>query len=171
MPGQLQTDFEYKENDKMKIYYLGNQVAGLIGKLTVIGLGHQIVNDVYKSDVLLSVHHRKIIPRNIFEVPKIASINVHPYLYKYKGADPIGRAITDENWNASVGCHHIIEEVDSGDVVSELFFDVEPSKNRCEIYNQLYPYYSKVITDSLNKMDDGYFGTFLTDYKDDGSIS
>ena len=151
----------------MKIYYLGNQVAGLIGKLTVLSLGHEIVDDIKDSDILLSVHHRKIIPREIFEIPKIASLNVHPYLYKYKGADPIGKAISDQNWHASVGCHHIIEEVDSGEVVLELFFDVESSHNRCEIYNQLYPYYSKVIVDSLNKLDDGYFGTFLTDFKNE----
>ena len=150
----------------MKIYYLGNKVAGLIGKLTVLKMGHLIVNTVDESDVLLSVHHRKIIPRNVFEKPRIASINVHPYLYKYKGANPVGRAITDKNWQASVGCHHIIEKVDSGKVISELFFDVVPSENRCEIYNQLYPYYSKVIMDSLDKLDDGYFGTYLTDYKD-----
>lgn len=137
----------------MKIFYIGNQVAGFIGRLTVLNAGHEIVPDVENSDVLLSVHHRKIIPRKVFEIPKIASINVHPYLYKYKGADPIGRAIIDSNWNASVGCHHITEQVDSGDVVCELFFDVEPSKNRCDMYNQLYIYYSEVIIKSLDMLD------------------
>lgn len=138
--------------DYMKIYYIGNQVAGLVGKLTVLSYGHTIIDTVDDCDFLLCVHGRKIIPKEIFEKPRIAALNVHPYLYAYNGADPIGRAINDRNWRASVGCHHITEEIDKGEVVTELFTDVTPSTNRCEIYNQLYPLYSQVIIESLNKL-------------------
>ena len=142
----------------MKVYYLGNQTAGLIGRLTVLAQGHEIVSSVDECDILLSVHWRKIIPPQIFKKPKIASINVHPYLYIYKGADPIGRAIKDNNFKASVGVHHISEEVDGGDVITELFIYINPSQNRCEIYNQLYPIYSQAIIDSLNILERQYLG-------------
>lgn len=141
----------------MKIYYLGNQIAGLIGRMTILVTGHEIVDKVDDCDVLLSVHHRKIILREIFEKPKMGAINVHPYLYCYPGKDPVGRAIADENWHGSVGCHHITELVDSGEVVKELFIDIIPSENRCEIYNQLYPVYSQVILESLKIIEEQYY--------------
>ena len=138
----------------MKIYYIGNQTAGLVGRLTVLAQGYQIVDSPDDCDVLLCVHGRKILPRSIFEKPRIAAINVHPYLYMYKGADPIGRAIKDQNWKASVGCHHITETVDGGAVIKEMFVDVQPSNIRAEIYNQLYPYYSQIIIESLNILEE-----------------
>lgn len=140
----------------MKIYYIGNQVVGLIGKLTVLSQGYQITDKVEDSDILLCVHGRKIISKEIFEKPKIASINIHPYLYTYKGSDPVGRAIIDANWHASVGCHYISEIVDGGEVIREIFADVLPSNNRCEIYSQLYPLYSRVIAESLDIIEKDY---------------
>jgi len=140
----------------MKIHYIGNQTAGLIGKLTVLSQGHEIVDNINGCDILLCVHGRKIIPRNIFSLPKIASINIHPYLYAYKGADPIGRAIYAKNWKASVGCHHISEDVDNGKLIYEQYCDVIPSDNRADIYNQLYPIYSDVIIKSLNMLEEEY---------------
>jgi methionyl-tRNA formyltransferase len=133
----------------MKIYYLGNQVAGLVGKLTVESMGHKIVSTPNGCDIMLSVHYRKILSNEVLKIPKIASINIHPYLYAYKGADPIGRAINENNWKASVGCHIMTDIVDSGEVVVEFFKDVIASNNRAEIYNQLYPLYSEVIKQSL----------------------
>lgn len=140
----------------MNIFYIGNQTAGIIGRLTILAEGHKIVYKVDDSDILLCVHGRAIIPKEIYSKPEIASINVHPYLYAYPGKDPIGRAIKDKNWHASVGCHYITDVVDGGQVVKEIFFDVQPSDNRADIYNQLYPYYSKVIIESLNILEKQY---------------
>ena len=179
----------------MKICYMGGQTAGVIGLLATKAIGHKVlsvvsysedlsltaenmdlcvynsvqdrgfVNDVLNCDILLSVHGREIIKKNIFELPKIASLNVHPFLYHYKGSDPIRRAIKDKNWNASVGCHHITDIVDGGEVVEELFVKILPSDNPCDVYSQLYPYYSIVVIKSLNSLESGYFGTYLTDFK------
>jgi len=140
----------------MKIYYIGNQTAGLISRLTVKALGHEIVDTIAGCDILLNVHGRKIIPKETLQLPKIASINVHPYLYTYKGANPIQRAINEGNYHASVGCHHMTEKIDEGKVICERFIDLEPTFCCAELYNQIYDLYYEVIKESLNILEQEY---------------
>jgi len=98
-----------------------------------------------ESDLLLSIHGREIVKPNLLKLPKFGAINVHPYLYKYKGKDPVERALKDRNFKASVGVHFMEEEIDQGKVIIEEFVDVSGAKSIDEVYNKLYPYYCIAI--------------------------
>ena len=87
----------------------------------------------------------------LLKLPRLGAINVHPYLYKYKGKDPVGRALKDKNFKASVGIHSMGNKVDDGKVITELFTDISGSENVDEAYNKLYPYYCKSILEALNE--------------------
>ena len=78
-------------------------------------------------------------------MPKYGAVNLHPYLYKYKGADPVGCALKDGETRASVAAHIMEKEVDSGKVLLEVFVDVSGENTVVGIYNRLYPYYSHII--------------------------
>jgi methionyl-tRNA formyltransferase len=93
-------------------------------------------------DLLVCVHGRKIIKKNVLEVPRLGAINVHPCLYKYPGAKPVERMLEDGITKASVGVHRMSEIVDEGEVLEEIFVDVSECKNVVEVYNKLYPHYS-----------------------------
>ncbi len=164
----------------MRIIFIGGQNAGIIGLLTILSLGHKVICAVgyddninyilnlfkipqwssikYKSfislmsetDILLCIHGREIIPKEYLLFPKWGCYNVHPYLYKYKGSDPIGRAIKDNNCKASVGMHEMTKEIDSGKVICEMFEDVVLSNH---VYNQLYPLYVKTIIAGLKNLE------------------
>ena len=166
----------------MKVVYLGGKQAGCIGLLTVLSAGYKVVGAVaydemmggqavmleipiYRSvkepeveellsdcDLLICVHGREIVPKSLFELPRIASINVHPGLSDYKGADPVQRLFKDKGRIASVGVHRMTEEVDCGEVLSEVYVNVDGKKSVEEIYNELYPYYSKAILRALRKL-------------------
>lgn len=101
-----------------------------------------------KPDLLFSCHGKHIVGENTLDLFKWA-VNIHPCLYKYKGLHPIDRLLEDGETRASVGSHWMIKEVDKGDVIIELFKDVE-SKNVIGVYNELYPLYSKVIKKTLD---------------------
>jgi methionyl-tRNA formyltransferase len=103
----------------------------------------------------LSVHGREIVKPSILKLPKHGCLNVHPYLYKYKGVDPVGRALKDGEFRASVGIHMIDDKIDSGKVLLEEFVDVAGSKSSDDIYNKLYPYYSKVLLKVLGGIHNG----------------
>lgn len=159
----------------LKIAFMGGKQAGIMGALTVLATGHKISAAVsysedlarilrlfkvplYKSikssgfkaavkssDLLLCVHGREIVRQDLLTAPRLACINVHPFLYKYKGSDPVGRALRDGEHKASVGAHIMTEKIDHGKVLHECFFDIGKPLTVTDAYNILYPYYSEVL--------------------------
>ncbi|MBI2113113.1 MAG: hypothetical protein HYT50_00850 [Candidatus Wildermuthbacteria bacterium] len=99
-----------------------------------------------RADLFLCCHGRQIIKPRILNMCK--AINVHPCLYQYKGADPIGRLLQDKNTKASVAVHWMAKEVDAGKVIVENFMDITSSTVE-GVYNELYPLYSKTLIDAL----------------------
>jgi methionyl-tRNA formyltransferase len=164
---------------KLKICFIGGKQAGILGLLTLLAAGNKILsavsyskdltkilntlnipsyNSVYdgnfikklkQSSILISVHAREIIGPKLLKLPKLCCINIHPYLYKYKGANPVSRALKDKEFEASVGAHIMGEKVDHGEVIVEEFVDVTGSKSTEEVYNKLYPFYIIVILKAL----------------------
>lgn len=105
-----------------------------------------------ESDLLVSVHGHEVATKEILELPRIGCINVHPCLYKYKGADPIKRLLKDGATRASVGVHWMTEDVDSGDVIVEKFIDIPDCKTVVDVYNELYPLYSLALFEAIDKI-------------------
>lgn len=164
---------------KLKICFIGGRQAGIIAALAVLSKGNKILSAVsysqdltnilntlgiflYNSiedkkfikklracDLLLSVHGREIVKPHILNLPKLGCINVHPYLYKYKGANPVERALKDKEFKASVGVHIMSNKIDEGKVLVEEFVDVSGASSVEEIYNRLYPCYSMVTLKAL----------------------
>ena len=171
-----------KKMEKFKISFMGGKQAGCIGLLSlyaakchVIGVvaydefvealskklnlpifssihEDKFIDLVSKSDLLVSVHGREIVPPEILKRPLIGCINVHPCLYKYKGADPVGRLLMEKNTKASVGVHYMVEKVDVGEVIVEKFVDVSGKNTVGEVYNKLYPYYALAIIEAIDKI-------------------
>jgi methionyl-tRNA formyltransferase len=165
--------------EKINICLMAGKQAGVIGLLTILTKSHKILSVVAydelvkmvceqynikifdsikdkgfleylkKSDLLVSVHGREIITKELLDLPRIGCINVHPCLYKYKGKDPIKRLLEDGENKASVGVHYMNETVDKGELIIEEFVNVKDLKDVVSIYNRLYPYYSIVLIKAL----------------------
>jgi len=99
-------------------------------------------------NLFVCCHARKILKQDIL---KFNCINLHPCLYKYKGADPVHRLIKEKNTKASVAVHYMIEEVDAGEVIIEIFKEVEID-SIISVYNQIYSLYSVAICKALDKL-------------------
>jgi methionyl-tRNA formyltransferase len=158
---------------------MGGNQAGIVGALTVLSAGNKICSAISYSeeltrilaslgietessifekrfvealgnaDILICVHGRELVPPDLIVLPRLGGINVHPYLYQYKGANPVGRALKDKNFKASIGVHCMSKEVDEGEILIEEFVDVSGAKSVNEIYNKLYPYYSISLIKAL----------------------
>jgi len=170
---------------KMKISFMGGKQAGCIGLLSLYSVGcsllavvaydehvnalakrlnlptfssihdNKFIDLVKESDLLVSVHGREIVPIDILKIPAIGCINAHPCLYKYKGADPVGKLLKDNSTKASVGVHYMVEKVDAGEVIVEKFVDVSGKNTVVEVYNELYPYYALAILEAIDKIQTG----------------
>jgi methionyl-tRNA formyltransferase len=163
----------------LNVVFIGKRQAGCIGFLTVVASGHNlkaavaydsvlesIIKDLYiptfssikkpeieeyftGSDLLVSVHAPEIVPDRILNRFRLGGINVHPCLYRYKGAHPIERMLQDGCTKASVGVHRMTAQVDEGEVLDEEFIDVTGKNTVLEVYNTLYPYYSIALLKAL----------------------
>ena len=168
----------------LKICIMGGRQPAVIGLLTALAKGNDIIAAVsysdelktildyfdipaYKTirdknfvkslsnaDLLLSVHGREIVKQDLLELPRFKPVNIHPFLYKYKGANPVGRALRDGETKASVGAHIMQERVDEGPVLVEEFVDISGANSILEIYNRLYPHYALVISKALDIISD-----------------
>lgn len=70
-------------------------------------------------DLFIVASYGKIIPKNILDIPKYKTLNVHPSLLpKLRGASPIKSAILEEN-ETGVTIIQLDEEVDHGPIVAQ----------------------------------------------------
>ena len=166
----------------LNVAYMGGKQAGCIGLLTLYAAGCSPVavaafdesvrqlpetlrwplfSSIHeagfqellpKSDILVCVHGREIVPENMLNIPPLGGINVHPCLYGYKGANPVGRLLQEGNSRASVGVHCMVKKVDEGEVLVEEFVQVEEERTVIEVYNALYPYYGVALAKALRIM-------------------
>ncbi len=68
-------------------------------------------------DISVVVAYGKILPKEIIELPKYKTINVHASLLpEYRGAAPIHRAIMEGKKKTGVCIMEITEELDAGDI-------------------------------------------------------
>ncbi len=69
-------------------------------------------------DFFLVASYGKIIPKDIFEIPKYKTLNIHPSLLpKYRGASPIQAQILNREKNIGVSIMQIEETMDTGPVL------------------------------------------------------
>ena len=171
----------------MNIVFYGNRQAGMVGLLTTMALGHHIVEvwedegygipgidqlplrrKVIRSksdlavpeeevDLLLCVHGRRIVPEDVLIRFRLGGINLHPFLDKYPGANPIERAISAGEKEATVHAHRMTSEVDKGEIVAHATASISTKSERLtldsvHVYNELYPLYAEVTAIVLKKL-------------------
>ena len=118
---------------------------------TIVGLrvGEDLDWLKANTDLLLCCHARSILPEQI--VDNFPCLNLHPSLYRYKGADPLGKMIEENNTLASVASHWMMAEVDAGPMVVEKYKVIPnlATLSHADIYRLLYPLYLQVMFESL----------------------
>jgi len=107
------------------------------------------------ASLFVCCHGKQILRKELLN--SFICVNMHPCLSKYKGKDPIGRAIQNKDSEASVGLHYMIEKVDEGEVIEEIYTKIS-GKTVSEVYNELYPLYSMVLIIAKTKIDSAVFG-------------
>ena len=147
-----------------KIIFYGNRQAGEVAlaaltneNYNIVEIWHdgysqgQVLDDNYSftdADILVCVHGRKIIPEDVLNKFRYA-INLHPFLDKYPGADPVGRAIESGESIASVFAHKMTGEVDSGEVLAARYTDMPENPTVDSVYEALYPLYAEVVMEGV----------------------
>jgi methionyl-tRNA formyltransferase len=93
----------------------------------------------YNPDIFCVVAFR-ILPREVFTIPKIASFNIHGSLLpKYRGAAPINRAIIVGEKTTGVTSFILQDKVDTGNILFKKEIAITDSMTAGELYESLKP--------------------------------
>ncbi len=78
---------------------------------------HELLKKL-EADIFVVVAYGLIFPKNVIDLPKIATINVHPsILPKYRGANPIAEPILNGDAETGVSIMIMDEGLDTGQVI------------------------------------------------------
>ena len=79
----------------------------------------------HNLDLSLVASYGKIIPKNIIDLPKHNTLNIHPSLLpKYRGPSPLQEQILNDEKNVGITIMQIDEQVDHGSIVSQKKLDI-----------------------------------------------
>ncbi|HEY4694972.1 MAG TPA: methionyl-tRNA formyltransferase [Candidatus Nanoarchaeia archaeon] len=132
---------------------LSNPVKSLAQQFNIETLTPEKITDSYekiassKPDLLVLASYGKIIPKEILEIPKYYSLNVHPSLLpKHRGASPLQTVLLKGDKTTGVSIMAMNEKVDQGDVFVRGRYSLKPN----ETYESLSRQLSKIGAELLH---------------------
>ena len=89
-------------------------------------------------DIIFSFYYRKMICREILDLPKIGAFNLHgSFLPAYRGRCPVNWVIINGETQTGVTLHYMIDKPDAGDIVGQKAVAIELSDTAKTLYDKL----------------------------------
>ena len=109
-----------------------------------------------KPDLFCVVAYGKILPKDILEIPKLGSINVHGSLLpKYRGAAPIQWAVINGDKQTGITTMYMDEGMDTGDIILKQELEISENETTGELWNRLSKIGGELLVKTLEKIEDG----------------
>jgi methionyl-tRNA formyltransferase len=110
----------------------------------------------YKPDIIVVVAFGHIIPKNILEIPKIATINIHASLLpKYRGPAPIQWAIINGELETGVTTMLMDEGLDTGDVLLSTKIKIYPYDTSATLHDRLADLSADLLIQTIESFETG----------------
>ena len=107
-----------------------------------------------ESDLIITASYGKIIPKEILDIPKNGSINLHPSLLpKYRGPSPIQTAILNGDKITGISIIKMDSKIDHGPIIAQQKSEINPD----DTYQILEQRLSEQSADLLIKILPKYF--------------
>lgn len=108
-----------------------------------------------KPDAIVVVAYGKILPKELLEIPKYGSINVHASLLpKYRGSAPIQWAIINGETKTGITTMYMDAGMDTGDMILKSEVDILDSDDYGTLYEKLKKAGGLLILETLDKVID-----------------
>lgn len=99
----------------------------------------------YDPDVLVSSYFDQLIGKEVFQIPKVASFNMHSGLLpSYKGPFPIFWELLNSEKTIGIYTHYINEVFDSGELLNSEIFECPLDTSLLETEKYVYSKFSNV---------------------------
>jgi len=100
----------------------------------------------------------KILPREIFTIPKYGSFNLHASLLpKYRGAAPIQWTLIKGETETGVTAFALEDKVDTGNIYLQKIIPILPEDNFGTLHDKLSILGAKVVLETVNSIENGTF--------------
>lgn len=111
----------------------------------------------FDADLYVVVAFR-ILPPDVFEIPKYGSFNLHAsYLPKYRGAAPIQWALINGESETGLTTFKLAEKVDTGNIYLQMKIEIKPGDNFETLHDKLSAEGAKIVLDTVNLVESGDF--------------
>lgn len=110
----------------------------------------------FAADIYVVVAYGKIIPRSVYTIPRLGTINMHPSLLPlYRGAAPIEWAIINGETETGVTVQLINDELDAGDIVLQQKVAIPPHATAADMYTMLTDMGAGMLEQAIAGLADG----------------
>lgn len=108
-------------------------------------------------DLIVVVAFKKL-PKSIWSIPKIGTVNLHASLLPdYRGAAPINWAIINGELKSGVTTFFINEQIDTGSILFQDSVDILEHENFGDLYNKLKEVGANLLVKTLYALIDGNY--------------
>ena len=139
----------------VKVFAIKNNLPVLQPERLKNNLGFIEELKQYDADLFAVVAFR-ILPPDVFEIPKYGSFNLHAsYLPKYRGAAPIQWALINGETETGLTTFKLAEKVDTGNIYLQIKIEIKTDDNLETLHDKLSAEGAKVVLDTVNLIESG----------------
>ena len=100
----------------------------------------------------------RILPKEVFEIPKSGSFNLHgSYLPKYRGAAPIQWALINGDTETGLTTFKLAEKVDTGNIYLQKKIKINPDDNFESLHDRMSLIGAEIVLQTVNLIESGSF--------------
>ena len=118
----------------------------------------EFINEIKKlePDLICVVAYGKILPKEILDIPKFGSVNVHGSLLpKYRGAAPIQWAVLNGDKVTGVTTMYMELGMDTGDMILKRKVEIGENETTGELWNRLSKIGGELLVETISKIENG----------------
>lgn len=105
----------------------------------------------YKSDLFIVVAYGKILPKNIIDMPKLGTINIHYSLLPlYRGASPVESALLNGDKVTGVSIQQMALKMDAGDIIIDKEVPILLEDTKSMLRNKLIKEGGELLVSTLS---------------------
>ncbi|HOK02163.1 MAG TPA: methionyl-tRNA formyltransferase [Spirochaetota bacterium] len=110
----------------------------------------------FGADIFVVVAYGRLIPPEVFTMPPLGTINLHPSLLPlYRGAAPVQWALLNGDKETGITVQMINEELDAGDIVLQEKLKVDENITRGELDEIIFPLGAELVAKAIDLLGSG----------------
>jgi len=125
-----------------------------LGKIDREALVEQVRS--LEPDLIFSLSWRKMLPEEVLQIPRIASINAHGSLLPaYRGRTPVTWVVANGERFTGISFHRMVEAPDAGDVFLQEEIPIDPFMTGGELFKRVTEVGTRLFAVLLEQLEKG----------------